>query len=184
MKSPAVNGLVLAGVIVVVGGVALLRSNRSGPDGTESPDSVAQDGAARGTPETPAATETLPGPAAVPGSLPASDSKDLQVPQVLTPPATAPAPAKRPRVVDLGADQCKACKDLAPILEELRKEYEGRVTVEFIDVWKNERAGKPYGIRVIPTQIFFDAEGKEIWRHEGFLAKEEFVKKFAEMGVE
>lgn len=96
---------------------------------------------------------------------------------------SAPATAKLPRVVDLGADKCKACKELAPILEELKKEYAGRVIVEFIDVWVNPTAGELYMIRAIPTQVFYDAEGKEVWRHEGFLPKAEFVKKFAELGV-
>jgi thioredoxin 1 len=102
-------------------------------------------------------------------------------------PATAaanPAAARHlPRVVDLGADKCKACKELAPILEELRKEYDGRVLVEFIDVWQNPAASDLYGIRLIPTQIFYDAHGKEVWRHEGFLPKADFVTRFAELGV-
>jgi thioredoxin 1 len=86
-------------------------------------------------------------------------------------------------VIDLGADKCKACKELAPILEQLRQEYKGRVDVEFIDVWKTPGAGDPYKIRVIPTQIFFDRQGKEVWRHEGFLPKADFVARFAELGV-
>jgi len=99
-------------------------------------------------------------------------------------PASSPAVARAlPRVVDLGADKCIPCKKLAPILEELKKEYAGRVTVEFIDVWKDPKAGEPYKIRVIPTQVFFDADGKEVWRHEGFLPKADFVAKFAELGV-
>ncbi len=98
-------------------------------------------------------------------------------------PSEAAVARKLPRVVDLGADKCKACKDLAPILVELKKEYDGRVTVEFIDVWKDPKAGEPYKIRVIPTQVFFDADGNEIWRHEGFLPKADFVAKFAELGV-
>ncbi len=91
--------------------------------------------------------------------------------------------AALPRVVDLGADKCKACKELAPILEELKREYAGRVVIEFIDVWKNPDASKPYNIRLIPTQVFFDKDGKEVWRHEGFLPKADFVKKFGELGV-
>jgi thioredoxin 1 len=98
-------------------------------------------------------------------------------------PASPACAKKLARVVDLGADKCKACKELAPILEQLRKEYDGRVVVDFIDVWKNPDAGAPYKIRVIPTQIFFDVEGKEVWRHEGFLPKADFIAKFAELGV-
>ena len=66
-----------------------------------------------------------------------------------------------PRLVDLGADKCIPCKMMAPILEDLKKKYAGIFNVELVDVWKNPDAGKKYGIRLIPTQIFFDAAGKE-----------------------
>jgi thioredoxin 1 len=88
-----------------------------------------------------------------------------------------------PRVVDLGADACIPCKLMAPILEELRNEYRGRLQVDFIDVWKNPDAGKRYGIHQIPTQIFYDASGKEFERHEGFISKEDILAKFAARGV-
>ncbi len=88
-----------------------------------------------------------------------------------------------PRLVDLGADRCIPCKMMAPILKALREEYRGVVTVDFIDVWKNPAAGKPYGIQLIPTQIFYDASGREVYRHEGFLSREEILKQFKEMGV-
>ena len=55
--------------------------------------------------------------------------------------------------------------------------------VDFIDVWQNPDAGKQYGIKMIPTQIFYDATGKELFRHEGFFAKEEILAKWAELGV-
>jgi len=96
---------------------------------------------------------------------------------------TQPMVAKLPGLVDLGADKCIPCKKMAPILKELRAEYAGRATVEFIDVWKNRSAGRKYGFRVIPTQIFYDREGNEVWRHEGFLAKEAIIAKFKELGV-
>ncbi len=98
------------------------------------------------------------------------------------PPASAPA-GNLPRVVDLGADKCQACKDLAPILAQLKDELAGRAQVDFIDVWKNPKAGEEYGIRIIPTQIFFDAQGREIWRHEGFLPKADFLARLTEGGM-
>jgi thioredoxin 1 len=73
---------------------------------------------------------------------------------------------------------------MAPILEELRREYDGKMTVEFIDVWKNRSAGEPYRIRVIPTQIFFDPAGKELFRHEGFFSKEDILAKWKELGYD
>jgi thioredoxin 1 len=76
-----------------------------------------------------------------------------------------------PRLLDLGADQCIPCKMMAPILEELKKEYAGRLEVEVVDVWKNSAEAERYGIHLIPTQIFFDSSGTELFRHEGFMSK-------------
>ena len=89
-----------------------------------------------------------------------------------------------PRLVDLGADKCIPCKMMAPLLVELRSEYEGTLKVEFIDVWKNPDEAPKYGIKLIPTQIFFDASGKELFRHEGFYSKEDILAKWTELGVE
>ncbi len=89
-----------------------------------------------------------------------------------------------PRLLDLGADKCIPCKMMAPVLAELKKEYAGRLQVDFIDVWKFPDAAKPYGIEVIPTQIFFDASGKELFRHVGFFGKEDILGKWKELGVD
>lgn len=91
---------------------------------------------------------------------------------------------KLPRLVDLGASKCVPCKMMAPILEDLKKEYEGRMDVDFIDVWKTPEAAREYGVRVIPTQIFYGVDGKEFFRHEGFFAKEDILAKWKEVGVE
>ena len=100
------------------------------------------------------------------------------------PPSTnAPARAKLPRLVDLGADKCIPCKKMAPILNELKADYVGQLEVEFIDVWKKPDAAKAYKILLIPTQIFYDANGKELFRHEGFYGKEDILAKWKELGV-
>ena len=70
------------------------------------------------------------------------------------------------------------------MLDELKKEYAGKLEVEFIDVWENPDAGKQYGIEVIPTQIFYDADGKELFRHIGFFAKDDILAKWKELGVD
>ncbi len=95
----------------------------------------------------------------------------------------APSPAPVPRLVDLGASRCIPCKMMAPILEALKKEYEGRMQVDFIDVWQNPQASKQYAVKMIPTQIFYDTAGKELFRHEGFFAKEEILAKWKELGI-
>jgi thioredoxin 1 len=87
-------------------------------------------------------------------------------------------------MVDLGAGACIPCKLMAPILEKLEKQYAGRAAVVFLDVWKDRAPVKRFGIRAIPTQIFFDKDGKETYRHEGFLSEKEIVSRFQDMGVQ
>jgi thioredoxin 1 len=100
------------------------------------------------------------------------------------PPAIADAPRKLPKLLDLGAGKCIPCKKMAPILEELKKEYAGKMEVEFVDVWQNPDAANKYGIRLIPTQIFYEATGKELFRHEGFFGKEDILGKWKALGVD
>jgi thioredoxin 1 len=88
-----------------------------------------------------------------------------------------------PKLVDLGAKTCIPCKKMAPILEELKKEYAGIFEVEFIDVSDkaNAESVTKYKIELIPTQVFLDAAGKELWRHQGFFSKEEILAKWKEL---
>jgi thioredoxin 1 len=98
--------------------------------------------------------------------------------------AAAEAPVKgMVTLVDLGAGACIPCKLMAPILEKVEKEYAGRAAVVFLDVWKDKAPVKRFGIRAIPTQIFFDKDSKEVYRHEGFLSEKEIVDRFKDMGV-
>jgi len=89
----------------------------------------------------------------------------------------------RPTVVDFGAGQCIPCKRMKPILDSLAREFRGRANVIFVDI-KDERnmAGR-YHIQLIPTQVFFDAKGKEVKRHMGFMDKPEIISVFKELSV-
>ncbi len=111
----------------------------------------------------------------MPANLPAA---------TIEPNAIAQETKPLPRLIDLGADKCIPCKMMAPILEGLKEEYAGKFEVVFFDVWKNSDAAKKYEIRIIPTQIFFDASGKELFRHEGFFSKKDILTKWKELGVE
>jgi thioredoxin 1 len=86
-------------------------------------------------------------------------------------------------MVDLGAKSCIPCKMMAPILEKLEKDYKGRAAILFLDVWKDPEQAKRFGISVIPTQIFYDKQGKEVLRHTGFMGEEAIVAQLKKMGV-
>lgn len=78
-------------------------------------------------------------------------------------------------MLDLGARKCIPCKMMAPILKELKKEYRGKAAIVFIDVWQHQEEVQKYRIRAIPTQIFFDKNGREVLRHVGFMDKKSIV---------
>jgi thioredoxin 1 len=86
-------------------------------------------------------------------------------------------------MVDIGAKECIPCKMMAPIMEELEKEYKGRAAILFIDVWKYRDEGRKYGVRTIPTQIFYDRDGKDVLRHQGFMDKKAIVTELQKLGV-
>ena len=88
-----------------------------------------------------------------------------------------------PTMVDLGANECIPCKMMVPVMESVEKKYKGKAAIIFIDVWKDKAPAKRFGIRTIPTQIFFDKQGKEIYRHEGFMGEAEIDRIFKKMGV-
>ena len=87
-------------------------------------------------------------------------------------------------MLDLGAKSCIPCKMMAPIMEKLEKDYKGKAAIIFIDVWKDPDQSKRFGIRAIPTQIFYDKEGKEVYRHEGFMSENAIVTQLKDMGVQ
>ncbi|HID29105.1 MAG TPA: thioredoxin [Desulfobacterales bacterium] len=86
-------------------------------------------------------------------------------------------------MLDLGAHRCIPCKMMAPIIKELKRGYEGKAAIVFVDVWAHKEAARKYGIRAIPTQIFFDKNGKEVLRHVGFMDKKSIVRVLGKLGV-
>jgi len=88
-----------------------------------------------------------------------------------------------PKLLDFGRGKCIPCKKMAPILQELSEEYKGRVIIKIIEIDQDRELTEANNIRLIPTQIFFDSKNKEVFRHEGFMYKEEIKKVFEKMGV-
>jgi thioredoxin 1 len=89
-----------------------------------------------------------------------------------------------PKLVELGAGKCQACKEMKPIIDSLKKDYAGQLAVEYIDVHKQHERAEAYEWQLIPCQVFIDPQGRELWRHEGFLSREAILAKWAELGFE
>ena len=103
----------------------------------------------------------------------------------VAPAATGPTDtAPLPQFLNFGADRCIPCKQMVPVREAMAAEYAGQLRVGFIDVWADRNASRAYGVRVIPTQLILDAEGRELFRHEGYWPKEQVLAQFAALGIE
>ena len=88
----------------------------------------------------------------------------------------------KPVLLELGSHSCIPCKKMMPILNELSTQ-QSEFTVSFVDVWQSEGKSEQYGIKSIPTQLFFDKDGKELFRHVGFYPKEDILAKWKEFGI-
>lgn len=89
----------------------------------------------------------------------------------------------RPVLADFGRGTCIPCKRMKPILEELKQEFRGKAEILMIPIDDYRALTRRERIRLIPTQIFFDKDGKEVYRHEGFMDREAIRRRLEELGV-
>lgn len=103
------------------------------------------------------------------------------------PPITSGSEAKnggaKVTFIELGSVNCIPCKQMQPVMKAIEQKYGEQIKVIFYDVWKDRRPAEQYGIRLIPTQVFLDGNGKEIFRHEGFFPEEEIDKLLQAQGL-
>jgi len=87
--------------------------------------------------------------------------------------------------VEIGSVNCIPCRAMQPIMKAVEEEYKGQVKIVFHDVWteKGKMDAAKYNIRVIPTQVFLDRDGKEYYRHEGYYPKDDVARVIKMQGV-
>ncbi len=168
---------VILAVVLVIAGLVILKERTSLERKTASLPR-----------ETAALVDSSPSPSreqdkAIRQNAPEITAKPPSVQTTTTNDSTSLVPKKLPVVIDLGRGTCIPCKMMLPILQELQEEYKGRAIIKIIDIRYEPEPARFYKIRLIPTQIFFDASGNEVYRHEGFMHKQSIKTKFAEMGV-
>jgi len=129
------------------------------------------------TAQGPATQAPAPAPAAVAIAEPAP-AKSAEIPA-----PRAVAAAVKPRLLELGSMRCQSCLEMAKVLTALRASQGAKLQVDFIDVFEQPEAAERHKISLIPTQILFDASGKEIFRHTGYFAHDDILAKFRDLGV-
>ncbi len=91
------------------------------------------------------------------------------------------AKPKLPVLMEFGRGICIPCRQMKPILESLARESEGQLRVQVVEIDSNPELTRRYRIMVIPTQVFVDANGQEVYRHLGFYPKDDLVAKLKEL---
>lgn len=91
---------------------------------------------------------------------------------------------QRPHLVDVGADKCIPCLKMAPILDALKEDFTDQFDVTFVDAWKNRQEAAKYHVRMIPTQIFYAADGQELYRHSGFISRQAILNQWQKLGYD
>jgi thiol-disulfide isomerase/thioredoxin len=89
----------------------------------------------------------------------------------------------KPTMVEFGANGCKPCDMMQPILAKVKEKYANQLNVVFLHVGEEQILAARYGISSIPVQAFFDRNGVEVFRHVGFYPLDEVEKQLAPMGV-
>ena len=96
-------------------------------------------------------------------------------------------PSEKPQIqfIELGSVNCIPCRQMQPVMKDIEAKYSPKVKVIFYDVWTQEQSkyARLYNIRVIPTQVFLDGSGKEIYRHQGFFPQKDLEEFLAKQGV-
>lgn len=148
------------------------------PDVTASPTGGASDETPRNSDGEQPASEASQGQpiASTPNVAPDTESEN----EATDGDSSAPLPF----LIDLGATKCIPCKLMAPILEELAETKSDYFEVIFYDVWEDRSKGQEFGIRAIPTQIFFSARGEELFRHEGYFSRNQILGKWRDLGID
>ena len=152
-------------LVAIVGAVALRAINGSQP--------LEQD-TANALDASPMPQPAKPAPAPPEPAMPEAEQK----------PSSPEDPDNLPRLVDFGADNCVPCRQMMPILGEIAKDYKGSLIVEVVNVYEDTQRASEHNVRMIPTQIFFDSAGEELYRHIGFMSREDILAKWAELGVD
>jgi thioredoxin 1 len=117
-------------------------------------------------------------------SSPQPTTKATPVPDLTSIPLQQALSSGKPTLAEFGWRTCIPCKQMKPILEELAGEYKGKLNMVIVEVYEQMELTRQHGIMAIPTQIFFDNNGKEIKRHMGLWPREEIIAQLKKMGIE
>jgi thioredoxin 1 len=183
------SGVKIAIVVLLAVAVAATFALRGGKraEYVAAPEPPAASTPAQGA-ATQAPAPAVQGAAVLAPALPPVQSAAAIAEPVPAKPATVTAPravaaAAKPRLLELGSMRCMSCIEMAKVLDALRASQKEKLKVDFIDVFEQPEAADRHKISLIPTQIFYDSAGKEIFRHTGYFSHDDILAKFRDLGV-
>lgn len=179
--------IVLVALACAVTGIILIKKNQNSPGNAGITDTIDKDTIPVIAKDTNFTIDTPQVKKDTIRPKPQVPNKDSSSGKVVEPAASDPISRAiatgRPVLVDFGRGTCVPCKKMAPILEELKQEYAGKAEVLVLDLDEYYELARKVGIKMIPTQIFYDVGGNEIARHIGFMEKDSIIAQFTRMGV-
>jgi thioredoxin-like negative regulator of GroEL len=89
----------------------------------------------------------------------------------------------KPVIYELGSNSCSSCIAMIEVMKKVEANHKDNIQVIKIDVFQDKKSTEPFNIRAIPTQIVRDKNGKEIYRHEGFISYEALTAQLAKLGI-
>ena len=107
----------------------------------------------------------------------------LLLSQLLPAGGQGPAPQKsRPAIYEFSRKLCPICRETEQVLLEVQGKYGEQFQVRVLYIDEDIKLFRQYQITIVPTQVFLDASGKEVFRHEGLFPREKLVVKLRELG--
>ena len=88
----------------------------------------------------------------------------------------------KPMMIEFGAESCRMCQKMGKVLYSIKNKFP-KANIFFVNIYKDQSVMQKYKIRMIPTQIFFDKDGKEIQKHIGVFSEDELVEKLKKLGI-
>jgi thioredoxin 1 len=101
---------------------------------------------------------------------------------LISPRVVSPAaPAAKPTIYEFGSKLCPVCARNAVVLKEVGTKYRGQILLRFLYIDEDEPLFRKYGVTFVPTQVFLDASGKMVFRHDGPISRKELITKLKEL---
>lgn len=92
-----------------------------------------------------------------------------------------PTPQGKPAIYEFARPSCPVCKSVEAILLEVKAQYRDQVDIRIFSMETDAHLFRRFSVTIVPTQVFLDASGREVFRNEGAFSREALMEKLREL---